>query len=60
MIKINLLATDRERTKRKATFRIAGQKLTIACSMVLVLATLAVGWWFWALQRQSADLDFCR
>jgi type IV pilus assembly protein PilN len=57
LIKINLLATDRERPKRKATFQIAGQKLTIACSMVLVLATLVVGWWFWALQRQSADLD---
>lgn len=56
MIKINLLAVDRERTKRKATFQI-GQKLTIGCSLILVAATLLIGWWYWSLQRESADLD---
>ncbi len=57
MIKINLLAVDREKVKRKAaTFQI-GQKLTAACSLILVAAALIVGWWFWSLQNQSADLD---
>jgi type IV pilus assembly protein PilN len=56
VIKINLLAVDRERTKRKAKFQI-GEKVTVACSLILVAAAMVVGWWFWALQRQSADLD---
>ena len=56
MIRINLLAVDRERVKRKAKFQI-GQKVTVACSLILVLAALVVGWWFWSLQRSSADLD---
>jgi type IV pilus assembly protein PilN len=56
LITINLLTVDRERTKRKATFQI-GQKVTIACSFILVAAALVVGWWYWSLQRDSADLD---
>jgi type IV pilus assembly protein PilN len=56
VIKINLLAVDRDRAKRKAKFQI-GQKITAACSLVLVVAALGVGWWFWYLQRASTDLD---
>ena len=56
MIKINLLTVDRERAKRKAKFEV-GQKITVACSLILVAAALVVGWWFWSLQRDSADLD---
>jgi type IV pilus assembly protein PilN len=56
LIKINLLTVDRERVKRKAKFQI-GEKITVACSLILVASALVVGWWFWALQRQSADLD---
>ena len=57
MIKINLLAVDRERTKRKATTFQVGQKITVGCSLILVVAALVVGWWFWSIQRDSADLD---
>ena len=56
MIRINLLTVDRERVKRKAKFQV-GQKITVACSLILVAAALVVGWWFWSLQRTSADLD---
>ena len=56
MIRINLLTVDRERAKRKAKFQV-GQKVTVACSLILVAAALVVGWWFWSLQRSSADLD---
>ena len=56
MIKINLLTVDRERAKRKAKFQV-GQKVTVGCSLILVAAALVVGWWFWSLQRASADLD---
>jgi type IV pilus assembly protein PilN len=57
VIKINLLAIDRERVKRKATFQISAQKVTIGCSLILVASALGVGWWYWSLQRQSAELD---
>ena len=58
MIKINLLAVERERTKRKASFlSMGGQKVTAGCSLILVAAALFVGWWYWSLQRDSADLD---
>jgi type IV pilus assembly protein PilN len=56
LIKINLLSVERERTKRKAKFQV-GQKVTVGCSLILVAAALIVGWWFWSLQRASADLD---
>ncbi len=56
MIRINLLTVDRERTKRKAKFEV-GQKITVGCSLILVVAALVVGWWFWSLQRDSANLD---
>jgi type IV pilus assembly protein PilN len=56
VIRINLLTVDRERTKRKAKFQV-GEKITVACSLILVAAALVVGWWFWSLQRSSADLD---
>ena len=56
MIRINLLTVDRERAKRKAKFQI-GQKVTVACSLILVAAALVIGWWFYALHRTSADLD---
>lgn len=56
MIKINLLAVDRERAKRKARFQI-GQKVTVGCSLILVATALLVGWWYWSLQNDSADVD---
>lgn len=58
MIRINLLAAERDRAKKKAvTLGTAGQKLTIGCSLILVLGGLAVGWRYWAVNRDSAELD---
>jgi len=58
MIRINLLAAEKERGKKKAaSFGTSGQKLTIACSTILVLAVVFVGWRYWSLTRQSAQLD---
>jgi type IV pilus assembly protein PilN len=56
LIKINLLSVDRERAKRKAKFQI-GQKVTVGCSLILVTTALLVGWWYWSLKSESADLD---
>jgi type IV pilus assembly protein PilN len=56
MIRINLLAAERERLKTPTAFPIA-QKLTLGCSLVLVLAILFVGWRYWSLQQESKRLD---
>jgi type IV pilus assembly protein PilN len=56
VIRINLLSIDRERTKRRARFQI-GQKVTLGSSLILVLAGLLVGWWYWALLNESKELD---
>jgi type IV pilus assembly protein PilN len=58
MIRINLLAAERDRAKKKSvTLGTAGQKLTIGCSLILVLGGLAIGWRYWAVNRDSAELD---
>jgi len=59
MIRINLLAAERDRAKKqgKVTLGTSGQKLTIGCSIILILSVLFVGWRYWALGRESAQLD---
>src|SRR5215212_6337760 len=58
MIRINLLAVERDRGKKKAiTFGTTSQKLTIGCSVILVAAMGFIGWRYWALGRDSAKLD---
>src|SRR5438552_18679708 len=58
MIRINLLAAERERGKKKAVlFGTTGQKLTIGCSIILVLTVVFIGWRYWSLGRQSTQLD---
>jgi type IV pilus assembly protein PilN len=56
MIRINLLGVERQKTK-KAAFIDAGQRTTIACSLVLVIAALGIGWWYWSLQQASIRVD---
>ncbi len=56
MIRINLLAVERERAKRRASFQLA-EKLTVACSLILVVTAVFIGWWYWSITRQAADLD---
>jgi type IV pilus assembly protein PilN len=57
LIKINLLAVDRDRAKRKSKVSIGAEKVTIGCSLILVAAALLVGWWYWSLKNESAALD---
>jgi type IV pilus assembly protein PilN len=59
MIRINLLAAERDRAKKKSavTLGTAGQKLTIGCSIILIFAVLFIGWRYWALARESNQLD---
>jgi type IV pilus assembly protein PilN len=66
MIRINLLAIDRG--KRRSTAAPAPstggsglpatqQKITLACSLILVLTGLGVGWWYWSLKLQSQRIE---
>ena len=57
MIRINLLAVDRERTKRSGALIPAAQRVTIAASLIVIATFLGVGWWFWSLRQTSARLD---
>jgi type IV pilus assembly protein PilN len=58
MIRINLLAAERDKSKKKAvTLGTAGQKLTVGCSLILILAVLFIGWRYWALSRDSSAID---
>ena len=34
-----------------------GQRLTMACSLILVVAALLIGWWYWSLNEASAHVD---
>ena len=52
MIRINLLAVERERSKRGALIP-AAQRVTIAASLILLATALVVGWWFWSLHQAS-------
>jgi type IV pilus assembly protein PilN len=56
MIRINLLAVERERTKRRALIP-AAHRVTIAASLILLGTALGIGWWFWSLRQQSARVD---
>ncbi len=57
MIKINLLAGERKAVKKsKVPFQI-GQQLAVVCGLILVVSAGLIGWRFWSLTRESAQLD---
>ena len=57
MIRINLLAVERERPKKRAGGLSVGQRLTLACSVILVATAIGIVWWFWQLQQRDTQLD---
>jgi type IV pilus assembly protein PilN len=56
MIRINLLAVERERTRTRV-FIPAAHRVTIGASLILLATALFVGWWFWSLRQESARID---
>jgi len=56
MIRINLLAVERGRTKRRVIIP-AAHRVTIAASLILIGTVLLVGWWFWSLRQTSLKID---
>ena len=58
MIRINLLAVERARAKKKARVTISpAQRVTIGASLILVATVLGIGWWFMSLRQRSAEID---
>ena len=60
MIRINLLGVERKqvRSNKVPSFGFdTGQKLTVACSLILVGAMLGIGYWFYWLNETSARVD---
>ena len=56
MIRINLLGGERQVKKKPVAFDI-GQRLTLACSLILVVAAAGIGYWYWSLQQRSTQVD---
>ena len=62
MIRINLLAAERDRQKRRSAAATTGpqvtqQRITLLCSLILVLTGLGIGWWYWSLKVQSDRIE---
>ncbi len=58
MIRINLLGVERKQVRSKGSLSFdIGQKLTVACSLVLVGAVLGIGYWYWYLNEASTRVD---
>jgi type IV pilus assembly protein PilN len=56
MIRINLLATERRAAKAASPGMQAGQKLMVIGSLVLVITIALLGWRYWALGQEQAQL----
>ena len=57
MIRINLLAVERATSKKRAAALPVGQKLTMCCSLILVLAGVFIGWRYASFSRDSVRVD---
>jgi type IV pilus assembly protein PilN len=59
MIRINLISQTREKPRRRAPAASlvgSGQKITVACTLILALAAVGIGWWYWTLRGEAAKL----
>ena len=56
MIRVNLLTVEKKAVRKKIAIDV-GQKLTIGCSLILILSGGLVGWRYWSLGAASTQLD---
>ena len=56
MIRINLLAVERERTKTRILIPVA-HRVTLGATIILLGTAVLIGWWFWSLRQESARVD---
>ena len=57
MIRINLLAVERERVRKRVVLIPAAHRVTVGATVILVGTAVLIGWWFLTLRQQSAQLD---
>jgi type IV pilus assembly protein PilN len=57
MIRINLLGTERRPAVRKGITFDVGQRVTVAAIAIVATTVAVVGWWFWSLRNESAQVD---
>ena len=57
MIRINLLAVERERARKRIVLIPAAHRVTVGATVILIGTAAVIGWWFLSLHRQSAQLD---
>ena len=56
MIRINLLAVERERGRKRALIP-AAHRVTIGATVILLGTALLIAWWVWSLRQQSMRVD---
>ena len=56
MIRINLLVPERAATPRGPVADI-GQRVTLACSAILLVTAVLIGWRFWSLRQDVVQLE---
>ncbi|MGE5198040.1 MAG: PilN domain-containing protein [Rhodospirillaceae bacterium] len=59
MIRINLISQAGVKPRRRAPAASlvgSGQKITVACTLILALAALGTGWWYWSLRKEAGKL----
>jgi type IV pilus assembly protein PilN len=56
MIRINLLGTERRPSVRRAIAFDVGQRVTVGAILIVASTIAMVGWWFWSLRNESAQL----
>ena len=47
---------ERQKTRKAPAFD-AAQRVTLLCSLVLVLGASGIGWWYWSLSTAAAQVD---
>jgi Tfp pilus assembly protein PilN len=57
MIRINLLTAERRTVKAASKGFEAGQKMMILGSLILLLTVAALGWRYWSLGQQAAQIE---
>ena len=56
MIRINLVGGERQKAKKTPAFDV-GRRITVASSLILVLAAAGIGYWYYSLGEESARVD---
>jgi type IV pilus assembly protein PilN len=57
MIRVNLLGGDRQKVKKSLIAFDPAQSITLICAVILVATAAGIGWWFWSLRQESAQVE---